>query len=72
MRTLFVLAAVCAGVATVAPVPKGKAKTLEETLIGTWKLVPEKGQNLGYALFVEYKAGGVMEIRFEYDGNLLP
>lgn len=58
--------------ANAAPVPKAKTKTVEEKVIGTWKLVPEKGKNPGYTLFVEYKTNGVMVFRTVYDQNLLP
>lgn len=73
MRVVFPLALVCIlGTVVAAPVPKPKAKTLEQKLIGTWKLVPENGKNLGYTLYLEYKAGGAMEIRYEFTGNQLP
>ncbi len=57
--------------APAAPVPKKKT-TLEDKLVGTWRLVREKGENPGYTLYVEYKAGGVLEVRYEYAGDLLP
>lgn len=59
-------------VAPAAPVPKGKAKTLEEQLIGTWKFVPDDGRDRGYTMYIEYKPRGELEVRFEYTGGVSP
>ena len=66
MRVLVLSAAVLVGftTATAAPVPKVKAKSVEEKLIGKWKMV---GSDNGVSsnFYVVYKKGGEMEFRYE-------
>jgi uncharacterized protein (TIGR03066 family) len=57
-----------------APVPKAKAKTTEQKLIGKWKMVASDGTAntvaKSYEFYVVFKEKGEMELRYEYDGDV--
>jgi uncharacterized protein (TIGR03066 family) len=57
-----------------APVPKAKAKTTEQKLIGKWKMVVSDtpGGRQGYEFYVVFKEKGEFELRYEYDGDIKP
>jgi uncharacterized protein (TIGR03066 family) len=70
MRTVFpLLAILAAAIAPAAPVPKAaKAKTVEDRLVGKWKMVGgDNGVSSGFC--VVYAKGGEMEFRYEGGGN---
>lgn len=75
MRATFVLVAAAVGLAavagTAAPVPKDKkAKSVEEKILGKWKLVASQGQAQPNSSFrVVYLKDGEMEFRHEYTGQ---
>jgi uncharacterized protein (TIGR03066 family) len=56
--------------APAAPVPKAKAKTVEEKVLGKWKMVTSQGEPVRTPYFyIVYKKGGEMEFRREYAGQ---
>lgn len=72
MRGTIVLAAVAVFglLAPAAPVPKAKAKTVEEKILGKWKLVASQGEPVKTPYFyVVYKKDGEMEFRRELAGQ---
>lgn len=73
MRALFVLLVVALPVVA-APVPKVKAKTTEQKLIGKWRMTQSDtaGGRRGYEFFVIFKEKGELELRYEYAGDLKP
>ena len=55
-----------------APVPKAKAKTTEQKLIGKWRMVASDtnaGGQKGYDFYVIFKEKGELELRYEYDAG---
>jgi hypothetical protein len=71
MRGTFTMAVVMVFglTAPAAPVPKAKAKTVEDKILGKWKLVASQGEAVPNSNFyVVYKKGGEMEFRREYAG----
>lgn len=59
--------------AAAAPVPKEKKKTVEEKIVGTWKLVKTDSGNVsGYTFTITFKKGGEMAFTRTYDGNDIP
>lgn len=66
MRLPAVMVLLLAAPLVAAPVPKVKAKTLEEKLLGKWKLVAAKGQPTPNSTFhVVYLKDGELEFRYE-------
>jgi uncharacterized protein (TIGR03066 family) len=67
MRTILALAvlAACGLAVTAAPVPKDDKKddkkSLEDKLIGKWKMVKASGEAVEFDFFIVYKKGGEME-----------
>jgi hypothetical protein len=74
MRGMIVPVVVAFGLtalsAVAAPVPKEKKpRTVEEKILGKWKLVASQGEGVqASTFFVVYKKGGEMEFRREYPG----
>lgn len=77
-KTLLTLTGLVIGFAhlsptVAAPVPKEKKKTVEEKIVGTWKLVKtDNGPASGYAFTITFKAGGEMSFTRSYPGNDIP
>jgi uncharacterized protein (TIGR03066 family) len=74
MRSLFVLLVFALPVLA-APVPKVKAKTTEQKLLGKWRMVKsdtDTGQPRGYQFYVIFKEKGELELRYEYEGDVKP
>lgn len=70
MRAVFTLMTLLvAAVAVAAPVPKAvKAKTVEDRIVGKWKMVGgDNGVSSGF--HVVYAKGGAMEFRYEDAGG---
>lgn len=66
----LVLTAVFGLSALAAPVPKAKAKTVEEKVLGKWKLVASQGEPVKTPYFyIVYKKDGELEFRREYAGR---
>ncbi len=70
--TLVLLAAV--GLAALsgaaAPVPKAKAKTVEDKVLGKWKMVASRGEAVPTPYFhIVFKKDGELEFRREYAGR---
>jgi uncharacterized protein (TIGR03066 family) len=66
MRSTAVLLLVIATPLLAAPVPKAKAPTLEDKLLGKWKLVSSQGKAVPNSTFhVAYLKDGVLEFRYE-------
>lgn len=59
-----------------APVPKPKGKTIEQKLIGKWRMVHSDSDNgkveKGYEFYVIFKEKGELELRYEYAGDVKP
>lgn len=56
-----------------APIPKEKKKTVEEKIVGTWKLVKtDSGEVSGYTFTITFKKGGEMAFTRTYEGNDIP
>lgn len=52
-----------------APVPKAKAPTLEEKLVGKWHLVAQRGKPVQNSTFhIVFLKGGELEFRYEGKG----
>jgi uncharacterized protein (TIGR03066 family) len=74
MRGLFVLLVLALPVLA-APVPKVKAKTTEQKLIGKWRMMKsdtDTGNPKGYEFYVIFKEKGELELRYEYEGDVKP
>ncbi len=73
MRSLFVVLVVALPLLA-APVPKVKAKTTEEKLIGKWRMTQSDtgGGRRGYEFFVIFKEKGELELRYEYTNGIPP
>jgi uncharacterized protein (TIGR03066 family) len=73
MRALFALLVFALPVLA-APVPKAKAKTTEEKLIGKWRMVQSDtaGGRRGYEFYVIFKEKGELELRYEYTNGIPP
>jgi uncharacterized protein (TIGR03066 family) len=70
MRAVLpLLAVLVAAVAVAAPVPKAvKAKSIEDRIVGKWKMVGgDNGVSSGF--YVVYAKGGAMEFRYEDGGG---
>lgn len=63
MRTMIVTAVTAAFglMAVAAPTPKADKKTLEDQLVGKWKLVKTNDEAVDLDFFIVYKKGGEME-----------
>ena len=74
MRTLLVAALVGIGVAaTAAPVPKDRKKTVEDKIVGTWKMVKtDASVVMGYTFTITFKKGGEMAFTRSYPDNDIP
>lgn len=77
MRALFAVLLLVAFVAPTlaAPVPKAKAKSTEQKLLGKWRLVKsdtDNGVQRGYEFYVIFKEKGEFELRYEYPDGTPP
>ena len=71
--TGLVIGLTCLAPVVAAPVPKEKKKTVEDKIVGTWKLVKtENGTATGYTFTITFKAGGEMSFTRSYPGNDIP
>lgn len=71
MRLSLALVAVLFALpAVAAPVPKPAKKTVEEKLVGKWRMVKsdgnDNGKPQGYEFYVIFKEKGELELRYEY------
>ena len=75
MRTLFAVLVFALPVLA-APVPKAKAKTTEEKLLGKWRMVKGASELPGgaaaYEFYVIFQEKGVIELRYEYLNARIP
>jgi uncharacterized protein (TIGR03066 family) len=70
---LVLMLAVGWALAPAAPVPKAKAKTLDEKVLGKWKLVASQGQPQPNSNFrIVYKKGGELEFHREQGAGREP
>ena len=74
MRTLTVAALIGVGItAAAAPVPKDKKKTVEDKIVGTWKMVKtDAGPVTAYTFTITFKKGGEMAFTRSYPDDDLP
>ena len=79
MRGLLIALLMVSSVAVLfaAPVPKPKAKTTEQKLVGKWRMVNSesddgKGGLKLYDFYVIFKEKGELELRYEYDVDKVP
>lgn len=75
MRSLLAVALLGIGVFTVfaAPVPKDKKKTVEDRILGTWKLAKtDAGVVASYTFTITFKKGGEMAFTRTYSGDDIP
>ena len=75
MRTLTVVALIGIGFApaVAAPVPKDLKKSIEDKIVGVWKMVKtDTGPVTSYTFTITFKKGGDMTFTRSYPNNQIP
>lgn len=75
MRALIVAALIGSGFpAAAAPVPKDKKKSVEDRIVGTWKMVKDSSGEVpqAYTFTITFQKGGEMAFTRSYPGNRIP